>query len=449
MKSRFNSRLSVMTSIILAMLIISIDTTIMNTTMPVVAGELGDMNLYAWIFAGYMISSTVLSPISGRLSDLFGRKRVFAAGIVMFLFGSMLCGMSQTMLQLVLFRFAQGIGAGFMMPFPAIIAGDLFPVEKRGKIQALFTAMWGLAAVIAPLLGAFFVEYATWRWIFYINIPVSVAAFLLLMPYKEEYEPRRSPVDYGGAALFAGAVTLLLMLTVVSSGHVWYALGGLLLLVLFVLYERRQPSPLVPLPMVRKPEIAWMTVTGFLSCAALFGSSSYIPMYLQEQGPSVFMSGVALLGTAAGWMAMSVPAGKWILRFGYRPLFIIGNGLLVCTGLLLLPLNASTAFLYVAAVTVVLGAAYGLITTVTIIGAQQLVSPHEKGISTSIQLLSRNIGTAVGVTVMGAILLAASDFFDGVRNLFLYGTAVSVLALGSSFMIRERKPAVQPARADG
>lgn len=434
-----NSRFSVMTSIILAMLIVSIDTTIMNTTMPVVAEELGDLGLYAWIFSSYMIASTVLSPISGRLSDLFGRKRVFAAGIVMFLIGSMLCGMAQTMLQLVLFRFVQGIGAGFMMPFPAIIAGDLFPVEKRGKIQALFTAMWGLAAVIAPLLGAFFVEYATWRWMFYINIPISLASFLLLMPYKEEYEPRRSPVDYGGAVLFAGGITLLLMLTVVSSGYAWYALGGALLLGVFTLYERKQPSPLVPLQMIRKPEIAWMSVTGFLGCAALFGTSSYIPMYLQEQGHSIFLSGVALLGTAVGWMAVSVPAGKWILRFGYRPLFIIGNVLLVCSGLLLLGLNASTSFAYVTAAMTVQGAAFGLISTVSIIGAQQLVSAHEKGISTSFQMLSRNIGTAVGVTVMGAFLLKAGDFYAGIHHLFLYGSIVSLFALGSSFLIREQR----------
>lgn len=157
------SRLLVMCSIVLAMLIASIDTTIMNTTMPIIAEELGGTALYAWSFAAYMIASTILSPIAGRLSDLFGRKKLFAFGIIVFLIGSLLCGIAATMPQLVIFRALQGMGAGFMMPFPAIIAGDLFSIEKRGKIQALFTGMWALSAVLAPTLGSLFVEFLSWR----------------------------------------------------------------------------------------------------------------------------------------------------------------------------------------------------------------------------------------------------------------------------------------------
>lgn len=159
------SRTTVLISIVLALLVASMDTTIMNTTMPIIAKSLGGFEFFAWPFASYMIATTVFAPVAGRLSDLFGRKRVFAFGIVLFLIGSILCGVSQTMVQLVIFRGIQGIGAGFMMPFPAIIAGDLFSIQQRGKIQALGTSMWGLSAVIAPLLGAFFVEYMTWRWI--------------------------------------------------------------------------------------------------------------------------------------------------------------------------------------------------------------------------------------------------------------------------------------------
>ncbi len=228
-----NSRLSVMVSIVLAMLVASMDTTIMNTTMPIIAKELGGFSLYAWAFASYMITTTVLSPIAGRLSDLFGRKNVFSFGIILFLVGSLLCGLSQNMVQLVLFRAVQGVGAGFMMPFPAIIAGDLFPVEKRGKIQAFFTAMWGISAVLAPLLGSLFVEYATWRWSFYVNIPICLLSLVTLFPYKEVYEPKRAAVDYMGAALFAAAVSLLLLVTVVARGQWWYGAAGALLFVAF------------------------------------------------------------------------------------------------------------------------------------------------------------------------------------------------------------------------
>ncbi|MBS2771116.1 MDR family MFS transporter [Anoxybacillus rupiensis] len=433
-----SSRTSVMISIVLAMLVASMDTTIMNTTMPIISKELGGFSLYAWSFASYMITTTVLSPIAGRLSDIFGRKKVFSFGIVLFLAGSLLCGMSQNMIQLVLFRAIQGIGAGFMMPFPAIIAGDLFPVEKRGKIQAFFTAMWGISAVLAPLLGSLFVEYLSWRWIFYVNIPVSLLSLLTLIPYKEVYEPKKAAVDYIGAVLFALAISSLLLVTVVNSGQFLYAAGGVLLLIVFYWYEKKQTSPLVPLTLVRHQTLKWMNINGFISCVALFGTSSYIPLFLQQIAhQTVFMSGVALLGTSIGWMLAAVPAGKWILRYGYRRLLIIGNILLVASGGLLALLNEQHGFFYVFFAMFIQGLSFGLMTTVGVIGSQQLADAHEKGIATSFFMFCRNIGTAIGVTVMGALLTKAAHFMTGIHDLFLFGFAGSIVALLTSFFIQE------------
>ncbi|KZM55667.1 major facilitator superfamily transporter [Geobacillus stearothermophilus] len=437
-----SSRLSVMVSIVLAMLVASMDTTIMNTTMPIIAEELGEFSLYAWTFASYMIATTVLSPIAGRLSDLFGRKKVFSFGIILFLIGSLLCGLSQNMVQLVLFRALQGVGAGFMMPFPAIIAGDLFPVEKRGKIQAFFTAMWGISAVLAPLLGSLFVEYATWRWVFYVNIPICLLSLLTLLPYKEVYEPKRAAVDYMGAALFAAAISLLLLVTVVEQGRWWYGAAGALLLVVFYYFEKRQPSPLVPLSLVHHRTLKWMNINGFVSCVALFGTSSYIPLFLQNVAHlSVFASGVALLGSSVGWMIAAVPAGKWILRYGYRPLLIIGNVLLVASGLFLALLNESHGFWYVFFIMFLQGLSFGLTSTVGVIGSQQLADAHEKGIATAFFMFCRNIGTAIGVTVMGAFLAQASAFMTGIRHLFLFGLIGSIIALITSFFIRDEAEA--------
>ncbi|ASS88536.1 major facilitator superfamily transporter [Geobacillus lituanicus] len=437
-----SSRLSVMVSIVLAMLVASMDTTIMNTTMPIIAEELGEFSLYAWTFASYMIATTVLSPIAGRLSDLFGRKKVFSFGILLFLIGSLLCGLSQNMVQLVLFRALQGVGAGFMMPFPAIIAGDLFPVEKRGKIQAFFTAMWGLSAVLAPLLGSLFVEYATWRWVFYVNIPICLLSLLTLLPYKEVYEPKRAAVDYMGAVLFAAAISLLLLVTVVEQGRWWYGAAGALLLVVFYYFEKRQPSPLVPLSLVHHRTLKWMNINGFVSCVALFGTSSYIPLFLQNVAHlSVFASGVALLGSSVGWMIAAVPAGKWILRYGYRPLLIIGNVLLVASGLFLALLNESHGFWYVFFIMFLQGLSFGLTSTVGVIGSQQLADAHEKGIATAFFMFCRNIGTAIGVTVMGAFLAQASAFMTGIRHLFLFGLIGSIIALITSFFIRDEAEA--------
>lgn len=433
-----SSRITVMVSIVLAMLVASMDATIMNTTMPIIAKELGRFDLYAWSFASYMIASTILSPVAGRLSDLFGRKKVFGFGILLFLVGSLLCGMSSSMVQLVIFRAAQGIGAGFMMPFPAIIAGDLFSVEKRGRIQALFTAMWGLSAVLAPLLGSFFVEFMTWRWIFFVNLPICLIAFLTLLPYKENYQPKKAKVDYIGAFLFAVGVTFLLLDTVVKDNRILYFVVGAVLLVVFYFYEKKQVSPIVPLSMFKNKMITRINMNAFIGTVALFGTSSFIPLFLQNiAGLSLFMSGVALLGTAIGWMAAAVPAGKWILKYGYRILLIIGNLLLFSTGVLLTFLNPSHGFVFVFLVMIVQGLAFGLLTTVGMIGVQQLVGGHERGISTSFFMFCRNMGTAIGVTVMGALLTSGENFMDGIHHLFLYGFFGSIVALLTSFLIQK------------
>jgi EmrB/QacA subfamily drug resistance transporter len=430
------SKLPVMISIVLAMLVSSMDTTIANTTMPIIAKELGNFELYAWSFASYMVMSTVISPLAGRISDIYGRKTIFAIGIILFLFGSMLCGFANSMIQLVIYRAVQGIGAGVMIPFPAIIAGDLFSVEKRGKIQAFFTAMWGLSAILAPMLGALFVEYANWRWIFFINIPICIVSVILLTGYKEVYEPKKSKVDIFGALIFAIGVSLLLLTTVVEKYALLYGVAGIAVMASFYIYEKRHPSPIVPLSMFRNRPIRWMIVNSFLACVSLFGAGSFVPLFLQQEGYSLFISGVALLGVSFGWMAVAVPAGKWIIKYGYARLIIIGNVFLVISGVMLLTIKQGTGFSYIFAAMVVQGLAFGLISTVSTIGSQQLVEPHQKGISTSLQIFSRNIGTAIGVTIMGAILAKSSDFYGGFHTLFLYGFIMCLFAFASSFMIR-------------
>ncbi|MDF2670336.1 MAG: DeoR family transcriptional regulator, partial [Paenibacillus sp.] len=294
----------------------------------------------------------------------------------------------------------------------------------------------GLSAVLAPLLGSFFVNFASWRWIFYVNIPLCLIALVLLLPFREVYVPKKGPIDYGGGLLFSGGVVLLLMLTVVSEGYWMYAIGGLLFLAAFWFVEKQHPSPLIPLSLFRNPGLAWMIANSFLATAALFGTSNYIPFFLQQQGYSIFMSGLSLLGEATGWILVAVPAGKWIIKFGYRPLLIAGNTLLVASGILCLLLSETSGFWDVFILMFVEGMAFGLIVTVTTIGAQQLVGAHQKGISTSLQFFSRNIGTAVGTTIMGAFLTKAPIFMDGIHHLFIYGSIVSVAAWISSLFIR-------------
>ncbi|KRE69436.1 MFS transporter [Paenibacillus sp. Soil750] len=435
------NRTTVMVSIVLAMLVASMDTTIANTTMPIIVNDIGGNSLYAWAFTSYMVLSTVLAPLAGRLSDLFGRKRIYAAGILLFLGGSVLCGLADSMVQLIIFRAIQGIGAGVMMPFPSIIAGDIYPVEQRGKVQAFFTGMWGLAAILAPTLGTFFVTYLNWRWIFFVNVPICLIALLALLPYKEVYQPKKAVIDYWGALLFAAGISSLLLITVVHSYTYIYGAIGVVLLIAFFLYEKGHAAPIVPMTLMRNKPVALMIGGSFLSCAALFGTSSFIPLFLQNQGHSLFVSGIALLGTSIGWMVVAIPSGKWVIRFGYKPLLLTGNALLVVTAVLLFFIREGTSFGYVFSTLTMLGLSFGLLFTVSTIGAQQLVEAHQKGISTSLQLFARNIGTAVSVTVMGSIVTKADIFYTGIHGMFVYGLIASIVAFAVPLAIRTVKQA--------
>lgn len=433
------NRTTVMVSIVLAMLVASMDTTIANTTMPIIVNDIGGNSLYAWAFTSYMVLSTVLAPLAGRLSDLFGRKRIYAAGILLFLGGSVLCGLADTMVQLIIFRAIQGIGAGVMMPFPSIIAGDIYPVEQRGKVQAFFTGMWGLSAILAPSLGTFFVTYLNWRWIFFVNVPICLIALVALLPYKEVYQPKKAVIDYWGALLFAAGISSILLITVVHSYTYIYGAVGVVLLIAFFLYEKGHVAPIVPMTLMRNKPVALMIGGSFLSCAALFGTSSFIPLFLQNQGHSLFVSGIALLGTSIGWMVVAIPSGKWVIRFGYKPLLLTGNALLVVTAVLLFFIREGTSFGYVFCTLTMLGLSFGLLFTVSTIGAQQLVEAHQKGISTSLQLFARNIGTAVSVTVMGSIVTKADIFYTGIHGMFVYGLIASIVAFAVPLAIRTVK----------
>src|SRR5690625_4926403 len=241
-----NQRVTVTASIVLAMLIASMDTTILHTTMPIIAGELGGFQFYAWAFTSYVLASTALMPIVGKLADLFGRKRLFVVGVLIFLLGSVLCGVSGTMAQLVIFRALQGLGAGIMMPLVQIIAADLYEVKDRGKIQALFTSMWMLSALLAPALGALFTEFASWRWIFYINVPVCLFSLLAIFPYRDVYEGVKAKIDGWGAVLFALGTSAILLVTAIEQYRWVWAIAGAALLIWFVIHERRHPEPMIP-----------------------------------------------------------------------------------------------------------------------------------------------------------------------------------------------------------
>lgn len=436
-----NQRVTVTASIVLAMLIASMDTTILHTTMPIIAGELGGFQFYAWAFTSYVLASTALMPIVGKLADLFGRKRLFVVGVLIFLLGSVLCGVSGTMAQLVIFRALQGLGAGIMMPLVQIIAADLYEVKDRGKIQALFTSMWMLSALLAPALGALFTEFASWRWIFYINVPVCLFSLLAIFPYRDVYEGVKAKIDGWGAMLFALGTSAILLVTAIEQYRWVWAIAGAALLIWFVIHERRHPEPMIPGRLFKQKMITWIYANNFVICLALFGLPNYVPLYLQDAGFSVLMSGLALVFMSGGWMTLSVQSGKWILRFGYRPLLLFGNGLLLAAASLLFIGQWIPGYWFLFLALIVLGAGFGLTFTVSIIGAQQLVEAGDKGISTSLQMFFRNTGLAIGVSVMGLIVNEAGTISEGVHTLFLYSLVGSLFGFSVAWRIRDHAQA--------
>ncbi|MED4224817.1 MDR family MFS transporter [Neobacillus cucumis] len=433
------NRLSVLICIVVGMLIASLDSTIMNTTMPIITKELGGYSLYAWSFASYMIISTVTAPIYGRLSDMFGRKKIFGLSIILFIIGSILCGTSQSMIQLVIYRALQGIGAGGIIPLAVIIAGDLFPVEQRGKIQALFTGMWGLSAVLAPALGSIFVIYLSWRWIFYVNIPLGIIAILFLLPYQETYVPKKSKIDFIGALLFSIGIIALLLTTVLKSNLLLSGVIGVLFLVLFFIYERKQASPIIPLGIFKNHEVRDLNINILFVCAGTFGISNFIPLFMKNViHTSTFASGAVLLGTSVGWMIGAVPAGKTYLKYGLRkPLVLCAFMELIGTGLLFL-LGNHTNFWFIFITLAISGYGFGLGIALSTIGAQEAVEGHQKGIATSLINFSRNVGTSIGITIMGTIATKSNNLLVNFPQVVWYAVIVGIFALVMSLFVKEK-----------
>src|SRR3954451_20156908 len=228
--------------LVITTLISALDANIMQTASPTIVRQLGGMELFAWVFSVYMLASTITVPLYGKLSDLYGRERLLMISVGLFTIGSILCGMANSMVMLIVFRGVQGLGAGGMVPLSMIIVGDLFTIERRGKIQAVFSSIWAISSVVGPILGSFFVEALTWRWIFFINIPIGIATVLCLIPYKETTEFRKAHIDYKGFFLFGISIALLLLSTNVSQPF-WYLVIGFIGMLVFVLVERKEEQP--------------------------------------------------------------------------------------------------------------------------------------------------------------------------------------------------------------
>ncbi len=398
------------------MFLAALEATAVGTAMPTAVAELGGVARYSWVFSAYLLTSTTTVPMFGKLADLYGRRRIYIISALLFMLGSALCGTARTFEQLILYRAVQGLGAGGVMPVAITLIGDIYPLEERGKIQGMFSAVWGVSSLVGPAAGGLITDLLTWRWVFYLNIPFGLASLLMLQLWLKERQPRRQHrLDLLGTLALTVSITVLL-LTLLEGSELFgwtdprtfglLALSGLGI-ALFIAQERRAPEPMLPLDLFRNPVIAVSSAGSVILGTILFSSTAFVPMFAQGVlGGTALDAGLTLAPMSLGWPIASTAAGWLLLRTGYRPLAVLGGVLGFAGTLLLATADVGASRLLLMGAMLVVGLGMGFMATPYLVAVQNAVPWERRGVATSSVQFFRTIGGAVAVAALGALLNA-------------------------------------------
>jgi EmrB/QacA subfamily drug resistance transporter len=440
--------------LLLVMLLAALDSTIVATALPTIVNELGGLAHLSWVVTAYLLAQTIVTPIYGKLGDLYGRKRVLQFAIVLFLVGSALCGLSQTMTHLILFRAIQGLGGGGLMVTTQAVVADIIPPRDRGRYQGIFGAAFGVASIAGPLLGGYFTSNLTWRWIFYINLPLGILALVVLaatLPALSSYV--RHAVDYVGAGLLALSLAAVILVT--DLGGVAYPFSsplmiGLIIvsvvgLIAFILTERRAEEPILPLRLFRIRDVWVTSAIGLIIGFALLGSVTYLPLFLQiVKGMSPTESGLRMIPLMGGTLVTSILSGQIASRTGRYKIFpIVGTTMVTLALYLISRMTAETTNLNIALLMLLLGFGLGFVMQMLIIAVQNAVDYHDLGVATSNAILFRFIGGSLGTALLGAVLAtqlnATKSLIGSLNTVFLVAAAIASSGFLLSLLLPERR----------
>ncbi|WP_378954514.1 MDR family MFS transporter [Pelosinus sp. sgz500959] len=429
-----NQRNMLLTGLFLALFFSSLDQTVVGTAMPRIIGELGGLSIMTWVTTAYMLTSTTVVPIAGKLADLYGRRMIYIAGLVIFMLGSSLCGTSTNMLQLIAYRALQGIGGGIMMPLAMTIVGDIFPIEERGKWQGLMGALFGLSSVVGPTIGGWIVDYSSWKWVFYINLPIGILATMTIhLGLKgEKILSDKVVIDYAGViTLIIGTFGLLLGLNLGGTNYPWLSwpiisLLGISLVswMVFISAEKRAVDPVLSLELFKNRVFLISNIVGFLMGLGMFGSLIFLPLFFQGVlGISATSSGNTMLPMMVSLMLTSIIAGRFATKIPFRSMYAVGMSFMALGFYLMSTMTIHTTQYRAIFYIVILGVGMGMIMPIITIAVQSAFGPERRGVATSATQFFRSIGGTLGMTVLASIFngysnnIMKKDFFPVIQSI--------------------------------